>query len=467
MASNGDGDSFPANVTILQYLLENDSATSTSKTTGVGSCGAKGVASDKAADRMEGATAKKDQEPIPVYDCPEAGCDKHYLQLEHLKAHEKIHSGDLVCNWESHPEEELEQPGGSGLKFLLQNEDLELVYEESNDDDDDIVEDAQIIDDNSVGSHKSRYDEDELDDYQSDSNLSEDDVEIVDFDLHQQKRFETNSKRVVHVFDADVNLEENFVVLEEDPDEYVQIDLNLDQPMRTTSTKARRYVCKWEGCSRAYTKSSHVTAHMRVHTGELPFVCNWKGCEGRFARAETLTRHFRKHSGERNFACPECSATFGRSDHLRGHMKRHNIDSFVIEKVIKSPERSKPPTSSKLSAIASKHASKSKRKRKPSTPASGLARSYSCKYPDCDKSYTRSSHLKAHEILHGKSLPFRCPWEDCNRSFARSFELSRHRRQHTGEKKFVCHICQQAFMRSDHLSMHVKRHVFRAVKDDL
>lgn len=276
---------------------------------------------------------------------------------------------------------------------------------------------------------------------------------------------EDDKKHIIHVYDADVNLEDNFILLEEDPDEYVQINNNQDQPMRTFSTKARKFPCPWDGCGKSYTKSSHVTAHMRVHTGELPFVCTWEGCDGRFSRAETLTRHFRKHSGERDFSCPVCKASFLRKDHLRGHMKRHNIDRFVIEKVIKSPEKSKP-TSLKLSAIASKQGNKAKRKRKPSIPAANSTRNHVCSHPGCDKSYTRASHLKAHEILHGEVLPFRCPWEDCGRSFARSFELSRHRRQHTGEKKFVCHICQQAFMRSDHLSMHVKRHIFRAHKDD-
>ncbi|KAI8885604.1 hypothetical protein K501DRAFT_284177 [Backusella circina FSU 941] len=93
---------------------------------------------------------------------------------------------------------------------------------------------------------------------------------------------------------------------------------------------------------------------------------------------------------------------------------------------------------------------------------------YPCKYPNCNKRFSRPYNLKSHMRTHTSERPFACNHPSCGWKFARPHDLKRHQLQHTGQKPHSCKFCHRRFARSDALKRHWKVDVAcaQALKQD-
>lgn len=80
--------------------------------------------------------------------------------------------------------------------------------------------------------------------------------------------------------------------------------------------------CKCDICGRKYFTNGDLDRHKRVvHEGERPFPCDV--CGFAFAKRNHLVRHMRIHNGEKPFPCDICGVHFRQKSDMNNHRKTH------------------------------------------------------------------------------------------------------------------------------------------------
>ncbi|KAM7362300.1 uncharacterized protein ACRADG_013065 [Cochliomyia hominivorax] len=149
---------------------------------------------------------------------------------------------------------------------------------------------------------------------------------------------------------------------------------NEGVPAKPNKTKRYEVRSLCSICGSSFSSKTHLTVHMRRHTGERPFKCDL--CDRAYPRISELTCHRRIHTGEKPFACKICGKTFRVSSKMTTHMRSHTD-----------------------------------------------IRPYKC--TQCERSFKYSKDLSIHFRIHTGERPYKC--NICGRTFTQSNTLKAHR----------------------------------------
>lgn len=203
----------------------------------------------------------------------------------------------------------------------------------------------------------------------------------------------------------------------------------------TSSKRPKKYFCDYDGCSNAYNRPSLLQQHQRTHTGERPFVCTQ--CSKAFSRKSHLTAHLQSHihPDDKPYKCEVCNKGLNTLQHLRRHEKTHE-KSFQCELCDEAFYKKQTLLNHKFRVHEN-------------------VKKLTCFV--CDKSFSRPSKFAHHnEKYHGVTPAYQCDHPGCFVNFKTWSALRLH--VNTQHPKLECKVCGKKCVGQKGLQSHMLSH---------
>ncbi|XP_060060833.1 zinc finger protein 445 isoform X1 [Erinaceus europaeus] len=237
--------------------------------------------------------------------------------------------------------------------------------------------------------------------------------------------------------------------------------LRLGSPHPHEDSLHTRSGYKCSDCGRAFSCSSYLECHQRLHTQEKPFKC--RVCGKAFRWSSNCIRHEKIHSGVKPHKCGLCDKAFQRMSAYRLHQETHAKQSAAhagqCEGALACDSGFAHPLRDQTGGKV-----------------------FDCS--QCRKSFHCKSYVLEHQRIHTQEKPYKC--SKCRKTFRWRSNFTRHVRIYhedkfcgqdgsteaggqtsactqpqdgpTVEEAFLCQLCGETFPQKESLLAHQKTH---------